>query len=630
MDKRPIIGLVLIGLLTVAWITYNSSVSTRDVPPAKDSTGQAAATGTQAPGTQAPGTQPAITATPSATAYGRAFAGAADGPEQLVTVETDLVRAVISSKGGVIRRWELKQYNSWRGQPVQLISPTNNPGEMGIFFSTHEGKQIDTRLLSFGLEVNGQPAASAIRLSGADSVRLTARLVLEGGASIVKTYTLYGDRYIAGLGVRMNNMEEIVANRRYEISWTNGLKYQEYNSVDESGSSEVMASVGGDLEHLDAAEPNVKVSIPGISGAIDYTAVKTKYFTAAIIPQSISAETDVYLEGNASTVKNEGIVETYSMSYRLPLRPTSAEEQFTLYIGPIDYDIVKQYGLEATVNLGWPVIRQIGEYMMLPVLKFVHNFIPNYGFAIIIFSIIMKLLLYPLSIQQMRSAAKMKLLAPEMNRIREKHKDDMAVQQQEMMRMYGEYGINPAGGCLPLLLQMPIMYALYMVLSSSIDLRHAPFTLWIQDLSVPDVLIDLPFKLLFIDHISGLALLMGITMFIQQKQTITDPRQKAMVYMMPVMFLFMFSNLPAGLNLYYFVFNLLGIIQQVYITNFSKNRHTLEDLKRMPKKEGWLQKKMREAQEIAAAQGKTLPGAPMPPRTNGTGAGGRKKPKRTK
>ncbi len=623
MDKRPIIGLVLIGLLTVAWLAYNGSMSTRDVPTqAKDSTGNTATV--QAP----PPPQAAMAEAPSAASYGQVFSSAANGAEQLVTVETDLLRAVISSKGGVIKRWELKKYKSWRGQPVQLLSQANNPGEMGIFFSTHEGKAVDTRLLSFALEANGSPAGSTIQIKGSDSLKLTARLLLDGGASIVKTYTLYGDRYIAGFGVRMNNLEELIANRRYEIRWTSGLQYQERNSIDESGAAQVMASVSGDIEHLDAAEPNVKVSVPGMSGAIDYTAIKTKYFTAAIIPQKISEEADVYLEGNASKAKNDGKVETYSMSYRLPLRPTAAEEQFLMYIGPIDYDIVKQYGLQATVELGWPVIRQIGEYLMLPVLNFVHKFIPNYGFAIIVFSIIMKLLLYPLSLPQMKSAAKMKLLAPEMNRIREKYKDDMAVQQQETMRLYSEYGLNPAGGCLPLLLQMPIMYALYSVLSSSINLRQAPFGLWIADLSVPDVLVHLPFKLLFIDHLSGLALLMGITMFIQQKQTITDPRQKSMVYLMPVMFLFMFSNLPAGLNLYYFVFNLLGITQQLYITNFSKSRLTLEDLKRMPKKEGWIQKKMREAQEIAASQGKTLPGQQPPSRTNGTG--GRKNPKRTK
>ena len=232
----------------------------------------------------------------------------------------------------------------------------------------------------------------------------------------------------------------------------------------------------------------------------------------------------------------------------------------------------------------------------------------------------MKLLLYPLSISQVRSTQKMQLLAPEIAKIREKYKDDQVTQQQETMRLYSEYGINPAGGCLPMLLQMPILYALWSVLSNSIQLRQANFFGWIHDLSVPDVILDLGFRIpLFqIDKFSGLALLMGATLFIQQKMSVTDPRQKAMVYMMPVMFTLMFSSFPAGLNLYYFTFNLLGIVQQVYVSKFSKNKLTLEDLRNMPRKEGWLQKKMREAQELAAAQGKSIPGQPTSKPKNGT------------
>jgi YidC/Oxa1 family membrane protein insertase len=155
---------------------------------------------------------------------------------------------------------------------------------------------------------------------------------------------------------------------------------------------------------------------------------------------------------------------------------------------------------------------------------------------------------------------------------------------------------------------MPILYALWAVLRSSIDLRQAGFVFWIHDLSLTDTIFNMPFPILGIKHISGLSLLMGITLFLQQKMTVTDPRQKSMVYIMPIMFTFMFSNFPAGLGLYYFMFNLMGIIQQVWINKFSKKKLTLEDLKRMPKKEGWLQKKMREAQEMSAGQGRPAPG----------------------
>jgi YidC/Oxa1 family membrane protein insertase len=164
-----------------------------------------------------------------------------------------------------------------------------------------------------------------------------------------------------------------------------------------------------------------------------------------------------------------------------------------------------------------------------------------------------------------------------------------------------------------MLLQMPILYALWSLFNSAIELRQTEFIWWITDLSAPDALVTLPFSLPYIGAtISGLAFLMGITMFIQQKITITDPRQQAMVYAMPIMMTLLFSSFPAGLNLYYFMFNLLGIGQQLYISKFSKNKPTLEEIKKKPAKEGWLQKKMREAQELAEAQGRTIPGQQKP------------------
>jgi YidC/Oxa1 family membrane protein insertase len=279
------------------------------------------------------------------------------------------------------------------------------------------------------------------------------------------------------------------------------------------------------------------------------------------------------------------------------------------------------------MNLGWKwIVKPIGEYFMIPTMKAIHSFVPNWGISIIIFGLILKALLYPLSITQMKSARKMQLLAPLINEVREKYKDDMQQQQRETMKLYGDYGINPAGGCLPLLLQMPILYAMYSVLSLNVELRQASFLpVWITDLSVPDVILSIPFKIpLFnIDKFSGLALLMGATLFIQQKQTVTDPRQKGLVYIMPVMLTLMFSGLPAGLNLYYFVFNIVGILQQVWMTTFSKNKMTLEDLKKAPKKESWLQRKMKEAQEVAESRGKSMPGQ-YSKRPDSNGSAGKK------
>ncbi len=198
------------------------------------------------------------------------------------------------------------------------------------------------------------------------------------------------------------------------------------------------------------------------------------------------------------------------------------------------------------------------------------------------------------------------MLQPKITELKAKYKDDMQKQQQETMKLYSTYGINPMGGCLPMLLQMPILIALWSLLNVAIDIRQQPFIFWIDNLSAPDVLFRLPFKIpLFgIDVVSGLALMMGITMFIQQKMTIKDPSQKAMVYVMPVMFTLMFMALPSGLNLYYFMFNLFSITQQWYV-NHRSNDIELVPVANPKKKQGFMARMMEAAEKQQQSQKKS-------------------------
>jgi YidC/Oxa1 family membrane protein insertase len=620
MDKKSLLGFVMIGIVFIAWIVYNSYHTQHLEPPKPQDTTDVKTLPPDDISHSDKDTEliekeeefELDKAVPEEKdsllvyrRYGKDFAPFVGGDEKVIIVENDLVKAYISSKGATITKWWLKDYKQWNGYQTQLI--WNDGGELFLKFSLREDKQslIDTRDLRFNFDTD----KSYFKLTGSDTLVLTATLEPSKGRSIVRTYKFYGDKYIVDTDIIFNNMESIVHPRGYYLMWTDGLKYQEQSSVDESYDAEALISMNNELFYLDADETELQKQ--SVVGAVDYAAVKTKYFTAAIIPHNHTFDGTVEISGYMQQVRNEGVVERYNMSYHFPYKGGYQENGFRVYIGPLDYDKVSAYGIEATVNFGWRwLIRPIGEYFMLPFFKLIYGFIFNYGISIMIFAILMKIILYPLSIQQMRSAHKMKLIAPEMEKMREKYKDDNKKQQQEMMKLYSEYGINPAGGCLPLLLQMPILYSMWSVLRTSIDLRQADFIWWITDLSLPDTIVTFPVAILGIKHISGLALLMGVTLFFQQKLTITDPRQKALVYMMPIMFTLMFSNFPAGLNLYYFMFNLLGIIQQIYINKFSRKRLTLEDLKKMPKKEGWIQKKMKQAQEIAESQGKSAPNAP--------------------
>ncbi|GAB1372131.1 membrane protein insertase YidC [Candidatus Kapaibacterium sp.] len=606
MDKRTLIGYVLIFVVVVGWMLWQQSTieppQKQDIKAKKqDTTLQTASVDTSTVLTTEHKPADSSGINPK---YGATFSKFSEGSEKIITVENDLLVAKISNKGGAVKYWKLKKFKKWDGKPSELI--WSDKGEAFMTFTTYEGVRIDSRDLFFEFDNFNQ---DYIKISKGDSVSFSLVLEIQPGKYIRRTYKFFGNQYVYDNKIETRNIDDIIpSNRGYNLEWQDGLRYQEGNSVDESSDAHAVAQLNGNVAELNAdADEPVESKETGI---IDYIGIKTKYFGMAIIPQpwqAFDGTADLY--GWNKKVRNQGLIERYSVSYRVPVKQGSDVQEFRIYIGPLDYDVVSQYKIEAMVNLGWKYgIRQIAEYFMRPILSFIHKFVPNYGLAIIFFSILMKILLHPLSIQQMRSAQKMQLLAPEMTRLREKHKDDQMKQQQAIMGLYSEYGINPAGGCLPMLLQMPILIALWQLLRSAIDLRQANFIFWINDLSVPDKIIDFGFPILGLTHISGLALAMGITMFFQQKLTITDPRQKTLIYMMPVMFTLMFSYFPSGLNLYYFMFNLLSIGQQLYMNKYSKNRPTLESLRKAPKKEGWLQKKMKEAQEIANARGTSLPG----------------------
>ncbi len=609
MDRNSIIGFVLIFVIVVGWMYYEQS---QYKPPQKDPKSDTILPKSIEPNQaenkiidKVEDQNIKSDSLMKINKYGRFFSQFSEGKERIINIENELLRARISSKGGKILRWELKNFKKWDKVPTQLIRDNN--GDYSINFVTYDGAKIDSRDLYFKLV---EDVPDSIFINKDQSVTLTFEIEPEIGRKIIKKLTFYNDKYIFDSEIITENMETIIpVNRGYNLVWNSGLMYQEFNSVDESSDAHALAQLNGNVAELNADKDEpVETKETGI---IDFAGMKTKYFGVAIIPQpwqSFDGTVDLY--GFRKKLPNNGLKEIYTISFRVPIREGVSKRKFRVYIGPLDYDIVSEYGINNMVNLGWKYgIRQIGEYFMLPIFKFIHRFVPNYGVSIIIFAIIMKFLLYPLTIQQMRSAQKMQLLAPELEKIREKYKDDNLKQQQEIMKLYGDYGINPAGGCLPMLLQMPILIALWQLLRSSIDLRQSEFIWWIKDLSVPDEIINFGFSFLGISSISGLALLMGITMFFQQKLTITDPRQKGLIYIMPVMFTLMFSYFPSGLNLYYFMFNLLSIAHQVYINKFSKNRPTLEDLKKQPKKQSWLQRKMLEAQQIAEAQGKSIPGA---------------------
>jgi YidC/Oxa1 family membrane protein insertase len=242
------------------------------------------------------------------------------------------------------------------------------------------------------------------------------------------------------------------------------------------------------------------------------------------------------------------------------------EREVRVYAGPVDYEELRELGsgTDKLVDFGWPIIRWIGQLIYL-FLSSVLSPIGNWGVRIILLSAVLKAILWPLSFTSARSMRRMQKLQPQMKELQKKYANEPVRQRQEMQKLYKENGVNPLGGCLPLLLQMPIFFALYRVLQSGIDLRGAGFLLWMTDLSRPEILIPFASPILGMPGIGLLPVLMGASMFWQQKLTMTDPSQKAMLYMMPVMMTWLFMKFPAGLTLYWFVNNILSIAEQMIL-----------------------------------------------------------------
>jgi YidC/Oxa1 family membrane protein insertase len=573
------LGFILIGLVLIVWMWYQAPPPQAHRPAPSDSAlvQHAVPRDTVRPAPHEGGRASSGGVTDS---LGSDFASRASGVEKVLIIRTDLYTAEVTTKGGLIRKWELREYRSWDKEPVQLVDYPSG-GDFSLLFTSGDGKLVNTRRLYFSA---GYSAWSTVELHDSAAYTVELTLPVAGGGSIVKRLTFRNGSYAFDAEIIFRNIPKVF---EYQIVWEHGLRYAEQNSVDESTFAMAYAYSGGELAEVDATKPGEPVK-KDINGATNWVATRTKYFALAMMADE-GKSGGAYLEGMRTAQRDGGEKETYALGLKMPLRGGGQDvSRVTVYCGPLDFDIVKGYGrgLEQVMSLGaaW-IIRPISEFVMIPLFKFLRMLIPNYGVVIIVFSLIIKIVLHPLTRTSMRSMKKMQALTPLMNEIKEKYKDDPQKMNAQVMNLYKEYGVNPAAGCLPLLLQMPILFALYAVFRSSIELRQASFVWWIKDLSIPDAITRLPFTIPFfgITDVSGLALAMGVTMFLQQKMTVTDPRQKTMVWMMPILMTLLFNSLPSGLNLYYFVFNVLSIGQQMWVNK----HHNEEPLRKVdPKKKG--------------------------------------------
>lgn len=615
MDKNTTIAFVLIGAILIIWLFINTPEQQKQQPQQKDTTTvvENKPNVLKEEQEKVKSNEPQIETSNEENVLG-IFSKAVKDSGQIITIETDLAIYELSTKGANFKKVYLKKFNNWYSSgnsnghfyenSVQLINYSLS-NTYNISFISSEGKAINTSILNFNT-ISG----SKNTLEGKDSLIVIFRMELSPTRAIEKKYLFRAGSYLISSEITFYDFNGIITDNTYDISWESGIRSVEKNSVNEASFSSADVYYGDEKVVVDAPGDGEKIT-RDFNGRVDWLAVRNKYFAAILIPTDPNQMEGAYVEGQTFPTKSLGLKEIYNVRLVVPFKGSSPEKRsIDLYIGPVDYDQLKEIktNLTALVDFGSFfglkfVVRPIAEYLLLPLFKFLNNSIPNYGFVIIVFSLIIKILVYPLTRKSFQSMKKMQLLQPKITELKEKFKDDPQKMNKETMKLYQTYGVDPAGGCLPILLQMPIFIALWGLFQAAIELRQQPFIFWINDLSVPDIIYDLGFKLpLFgIQEISGLALLMGVTTFFQQKMSIKDPKQQALVYMMPIMLTILFMTFPSGLNLYYFMFNVFSIAQQYYI-NQKKDDVELVPVDPSKRKKGFMQRLIDAAEQQAKQQ----------------------------
>jgi YidC/Oxa1 family membrane protein insertase len=347
------------------------------------------------------------------------------------------------------------------------------------------------------------------------------------------------------------------------MKWLGGVPTTEPDTLHDLRYNQAYAYVGDVLE---------KVKLGGkerkdfqANGETHFAATRSKYFIAAVIPREAASGVEIHGRHPSARLDPKG-----QLLYNLALRKEwngSGQDRYTIYWGPIDYRKLRlaNVGLEKTMDWGWSIIKPFSMAILLA-LQWLGGVIPNYGAVIIVFSILIKIVLWPLTRKSQISMKKMAVLQPEIHALRDKHKANPQAMNKAIMALYKEKGVNPASGCIPLLFQMPVLYGLFVIFQATIEFRQAPFILWITDLSRPDYVLDLPFAIpLYGASIAILPLIMGVTQFIMSLKTVTDPNQKMMAYIMPVFMTLIFNQFPSGLTLYYTLYNVWALLEQRFI-----------------------------------------------------------------
>lgn len=576
MDRNSIIGLLLIGLVLITFSMWNapSEEELAARQRAQDSLELAKQTKPDAAQQKATDVLDTLVATVTDTTvsadssqslaqqnrYGL-FAAAANGTESFSYLENDELRVTFTNKGGRVHAVQLKKYKTFDGKPLVLFESDSTRFAFSFF---SQNKDITTSDFYYTLHKEAP---------GVITYRLYA-----GQSFIEHTYRLPKNGFMLDFAMSLSGMEKVIApNLNFiALDWQQNIYKKEKSQEAEANNSTIYYKYPDEeADYLtETSDENLDVSTK-----VEWISFKQQYFNTTLIskkgfekPTKLSVLHYEEFDSLAKFMK-AGIT--------LPFSHKSQENfDMTFYFGPNHYQTLKSYelGMEKLVPLGWGIFGWVNKFIVIPIFNFLNAFNLNYGIIILILTIAIKVMLLPLTYKAFLSTAKMKVLKPEMEEIQAKHKDDPMKSQQELLAMYRKAGVNPLGGCLPMLLQMPILIAMFRFFPASIELRQESF-LWADDLSTYDSILDLPFTIPFYgDHVSLFTILMTISTILythmNMQMTAQNAQMKWIMYLMPVMFLGIFNNFSSGLSYYYFLANVISFGQQ-YLFKLAVNEQAI-------------------------------------------------------
>ena len=457
-----------------------------------------------------------------------------------IMIETDLYRAVLTTRGARLKEFYLKNYRAKADNSSSEVNLISTAAQGGTFALTGEGDFAVADHVIYSVD----KVETFFRLSGNEEKSLSFSFLLPSGVTLLKTYKFNGQSYSVAVELQAKNSSPSARQGTLSLALLEDTDQTLTGDIVDDTSA--AASLVGSKLQVDTLSDLTKEN-KIYKEEVLWSGYKNKYFI-----KSVGASDQQKLE--VAIQKKGAIVQTRFQSPLLLIPAGGVVSlNFFSYHGPLDYQILQDtgYNLVSAVDMGF---FEILAKPLFYVLKFFYDYVGNYGWAIILLTVLIKIIFWPLTDKSYKSMKAMQTLQPEMTKLREKHKNDRDTLNKEIMTLYKEHRVNPLGGCLPMLVQIPVFFALYQVLMNMIELRHAPFIFWLTDLSVKDPYYITP-------------LVMGVTMFIQQKLTPSqlDPIQQKIFLIMPVVFTFLFLNFPSGLVVYWLVNNVLTIAQQLSV-----------------------------------------------------------------